>query len=77
MRCTLSVMMVAKVLVLLERQATLALQVLHALQTTLALQSTLALHESVEQGEIAPGHIGERDMVADSCTLDQGGAHQE
>ena len=36
--------MVAKVLVLLERQATLALQVLHAtLQRLQALQSTLAL----------------------------------
>ena len=42
MRCTLSVMMVAKVLVLLERQATLALQVLHALQTTLGLQELQA-----------------------------------
>ena len=34
--------MVAKVLVLLERQATLALQVLHALQTTLGLQELQA-----------------------------------
>ncbi len=30
-----------------------------------------AITETVEQGEIAPLHVGERDMVGDSCTKHQ------